>query len=99
MIFIQSEIDHQVTTLKCLPDLKLVFTITKMALLPFIGHVISVVMLLSAAYTIKLIDWLTRFFVNIVKSLTDADIEKDRRTWHPQREISDIVYTGYSLSE
>ena len=70
-----------------------------MALLPFIGHVISVVMLLSAAYTIKLIDWLTRFFVNIVKSLTDADIEKDRRTWHPQREISDIVYTGYSLSE
>ena len=71
----------------------------KMALLPFIGHVISVVMLLSAAYTIKLIDWLTRFFVNIVKSLTDADIEKDRRTWHPQREISDIVYTGHSLSE
>ena len=55
-------------------------------------------MLLSAAYTIKLIDWLTRFFVNIVKSLTDADIEKDRRTWHPQREISDIVYTGYSLA-
>ena len=69
-----------------------------MALLPFIGHVISFVMLMSAAYTIKLIDWLTRFFVNIVKSLTDADIEKDRRTWHPQREISDIVYTGYSLS-
>jgi len=64
-----------------------------MALLPFIGHVISFVMLMSAAYTIKLIDWLTRFFVNIVKSLTDADIEKDRRTWHPQREISDIVYT------
>jgi len=46
------------------------------------------------AYIGQFIDWITRFFVSCIQSLTGAEIEKDKRTWHPQREItSDIVYT------
>ena len=65
----------------------------KMALLPFIGHVICIIALTTSAKCMQLTDWLARFFVSIVKSLTGAEIPSDKRKWNPQREInSDLIY-------
>jgi len=64
-----------------------------MPLLPFIGHVVCIITLMTSAICIKLTDWLARFFVSIVVNLTGAEIQKDKRKWHPQREInSNLVY-------
>jgi len=38
-------------------------------------------------------DWMVRTYVSFVQFLTGAEIEKDQRTWHPQREIvSNLIY-------
>merc|ERR1711997_557915 len=64
-----------------------------MAIIPFIGHLFCVISLITGAWCIRLTDWMVRTYVSFVQLLTGAEIEKDRRKWHPQREImSNLIY-------
>merc|ERR1712156_541010 len=65
----------------------------KMAIIQLIGHLFCIISLMTGAWCIRMTDWMVRTYVSFVQVLTGAEIEKDRRKWHPQREIvSDLIY-------
>ena len=51
-----------------------------------IGHVLSVILLVIGSLSIKIVDTIIRFLVNMIKSVTGAKIEKDSMKFHVQRE-------------
>ena len=51
-----------------------------------IGHVLSVILLVIGSLSIKIVDTIIRFLVNLIKSVTGAEIEKDSMKFHVQRE-------------
>ena len=68
-----------------------------MASLPFTilritGHLLAAALLLSAALSIKLSNWLVRNLVALIKIATGATIKRDLVKFHGQRESVEPIY-------
>jgi len=70
-----------------------------MKALKITGHLVSVVLLLSAAYSISILEWIIRKLVDLIQNLTGADIPRDKVQLHTQREKSSKISYEYNKPE
>ena len=56
------------------------------------GHLLAAALLLSAALSIKLFNWLIRNLVALIKIATGATIKRDLVKFHGQRESVEPIY-------
>jgi len=63
-----------------------------MNILQVVGHVISVIFLLSASLSNKISDWFARSCVAWIQSVTGAIIPRDYQKFHSQRETNPPLY-------
>ena len=63
-----------------------------LTILRIIGHLMAAGLLLGTALVIKLLNWLIRNLVALIKVATGATIERDLVKFHGQRESVEPIY-------
>ena len=58
-----------------------------MTVLKIVGHILSIIFLLSASLSIRISDWFVRKVVGLIEAMTGADVPRDKVKFHVQREM------------